>query len=171
MRLLPASISARLLIAMFGSILAAQLVGAVVLYYDRPIQAARWSAIGWSVRIIDLVRMLDTMNAPERKLALQAIGDKSVGEQPSVRRASANQNTDAEFMRFFRHRVAQLRPGNNAITIGPSVAEVVPDIELNTLSEFPAKGSPLFYDVRIPFTDGPSLTLRLRDVDRAIPAP
>jgi signal transduction histidine kinase len=168
MRMLPASLSARLLIAMFGSIFAAQLVGSVVFLYDHQIQTARWSAIGWSVRVIDLVRMLDTMDAPARTLALQAIADKNTDkEQPSARPTS--QNADAEFMRSFRQRVAQLRSSNNAIAIGPSQAGFAPDIELDTLPELPAVGKPLFYDVRVPFADGASLKLRLRVIDRAVP--
>src|SRR3974377_2415121 len=139
MRMLPASLSARLLIALCGSILAAQLAGTVVFLYDRQMQTARGSAIGWSVRVIDLVRMLDTMDAPRRRLTLAAIADKNTGrELPAVRRASLNLNTDAEFMHFFRQRVRQLRTDEDAITITPAQPGLVPDIELNTLPELPA---------------------------------
>src|ERR1700678_3599475 len=99
-RILPASLSARLLLALCGSILAAQLAGTVVFLYDRQMQSARWSAIGWSVRVIDLVHMLDTMDAPQRKVTLAAIADKPDGKQPVVPRPSLHLNTDAEFMRF-----------------------------------------------------------------------
>jgi signal transduction histidine kinase len=170
MRILPASLSARLLLALCGSILAAQLAGTVVFLYDRQMQSARWSAIGWSVRVIDLVHMLDTMDAPQRKVTLAAIADKRDGKElPTVRRASLNLNTDAEFMRFFRQRVKQLRSDASPITINPVQPGFVPDIGLNTLPELPAAGKPTFFDVRIPFSDGTSLKLRLRVVDRAIP--
>src|SRR5580658_10421913 len=170
MRMLPASLSARLLLALCGSILAAQLAGTVVFLYDRQMSTARWSAIFWSVRVIDLVRTLDTMDVPQRKLTLEAIADKTdVKELPTVRRASLNLNTDAEFIRFFRQRVAQLRQHDNAITIGPAQSGFRPDIELNSLPELPAAGKATFYDVRIPFSDGTSLKLRLRVVERVIP--
>jgi signal transduction histidine kinase len=120
--------------------------------------------------VIDLVRMLDTMDAPQRRLTLAAIADKNTGKElPTVRRASLNLNTDAEFMRFFRQRVRQLRSEADAITITPAQSGLVPDIELNTLPELPAAGRPTFYDVRIPFADGSTLKLRLRVVDRVIP--
>src|SRR5580658_361402 len=150
MRILPASLSARLLLALCGSILAAQLAGTVVFLYDRQMQSARWSAIGWSVRVIDLVHMLDTMDAPQRKVTLAAIADKRDGKElPTVRRASLNLNTDAEFMRFFRQRVKQLRSDASPITINPVQPGFVPDIGLNTLPELPAAGKPTFFDVRI----------------------
>jgi len=170
MRILPASLSGRLLLAIFGSIVAAQLVGSVVFLYDRQIQTARWSAIGWSVRVIDLVRMLDTMDASQRKLALRAIGDQNAGnELTAIHRASPNPDSDAEFMRFFRRRVAQLRQGADSITISPSQPQFTPDIELDTLPELPAVGEPQYFDVRIPFADGTALKLRLQLIDRAIP--
>jgi len=170
MRILPSSLSARLLIALCGSIFAAQLAGTVVFLYDRQMSTARWSAIFWSIRITDLVRTLDTMDGPERKLTLEAIADKGdTKELPPVRRASLNLNTDAEFLRFFRQRVAQLRQSNNAITISPSQSGFSPDVELNSLPELPASGKPNFYDVRIPFADGSMLKLRLRVVERSIP--
>lgn len=171
MRFLPQSLSARLLIAMCGSILAAQLVGTVGFVYDHRVQSARWSAIGWSVRVTDVVRMLDTMDASQRTIALAAIGDESVDPvQPSAMRASFNLNADAEFLRFFRQRVEQLKRNATPIIISPAHSDFKPDIELNTLPEFPATGPATFYDVSVPFADGTLLKLRLQVVDRAIPS-
>jgi signal transduction histidine kinase len=171
MRILPASLSARLLLALCGSIVAAQLAGTVVFLYDRQMQSARWSAIGWSVRVIDLVHMLDTMDMAQRKVSIAAIADKPDGKQQlTVSRASLHLNTDAEFMRFFQQRVRQLRTDVNPITITPDQPGFVPDTELNTLPEMPAAGTPIFYDVRVPFSDGAPLKLRLKVVDRTIPS-
>jgi signal transduction histidine kinase len=157
---------------MCGSILAAQLVGTVGFVYDHRMQMARWSAIGWAVRVTDVVRMLDTMDAPQRTMALAAIGDKSVDqEQRSAISASLNQNADAEFQRFFRQRVEQLKRKATPITISPAHPDFKPDIELNTLPDFPATGPASFYDVRVPFADGTILKIRLQLVDRAIPSP
>jgi signal transduction histidine kinase len=170
MRFLPQSLSARLLIAMCGSILAAQLVGTVGFVYDHRMQMARLSAIGWSVRVTDVVRMLDTMDVSQRAIALAAIGSRSERTPPSAIHASLGLNADAEFLRFFQQRLGQLRRNAAPITISPARSDFKPDIELNSLPEFPATGPATFYDISVPFADGTLLTMRLQLVDRAIPS-
>lgn len=176
MRFLPESLSARLLIAMCGSILAAQLVGTVGFVYDHKMQSARWSAIGWSVRVTDVVRMLDTMDASGRAIALAAIADKPSAETsdglvtPTTGRSTWNSNSDAEFQRFFGQRLEQLKRNAAPITISPARSDFHPEIELNTLPEFPATGIATFYDVTVPFADGTTLRMRLQVVDRALPS-
>jgi signal transduction histidine kinase len=171
MRFLPESLSGRLLLAMCGSILAAQLVGTVGFVYDRQMQTARWSAIGWSVRVTDIVRMLDTMDAPQRAVALAAIANKTSIDEPmkDTVRSSWGLNTDAEFRRFFQQRLEHLTRSAAPITISRARAGFKPEIELDTLPEFPAAGNTIFYDVTIPFADGASLRMRLQVVDRALP--
>jgi signal transduction histidine kinase len=172
MQLLPASLSARLLLAMLGSVIAAQLVGGAVFHFDRQVLEARWSALGWSERIADLGRMLDSLNEPERRRALAALSRNHDSKVPPVvEHARSRPRADAEFLRLFRERIAQLPGGNEIITIGPEKPELAPDIELTTLADLPAARPAEFYDVHLAFTDDSALNLRLQVVDRAAPGP
>jgi signal transduction histidine kinase len=172
MRLLPASLSARLLLAMLGSVIAAQLVGGAVFHYDRQVLEARWSALAWSERIADLGRMLDTLNEPARRRALAALSrSHDTQVQPAIQRVPLRPRADAEFLRLFRERIAQLPRGNDIITIGPEKPDEAPDIELTTLPDLPATSPAEFYDVHLAFTDASVLTLRLQVVNRAAPTP
>lgn len=172
MHLIPSSLPARLLLAMLGSVIAAQLVGGAIFHYDRQVLAARWSALGWSERIADLGRMLDTLNQPERRRVLAALSrDHDSNAQTVLQRPSLQPRADAEFLRLFRERIAELPRGNVVTTIASAQPARAPDIELTTLSNLPATSSPELYDVHLVFADASALDLRLQVVDRAGPGP
>jgi signal transduction histidine kinase len=170
MRLIPASLSVRLLLAMFGSVVAAQLVGSAVFHYDRQILAARWSALGWSERVADLRRMLDTMDEPQRRRALAAIArDHDAATVPAAARVSSEPRADAEFLRLFRERSAKLQSARDIVSIEPAQHDLAPDIVLTSLPELAASGPAEYYDVHIVFADANALNLRLQVVDRSLP--
>ncbi len=58
------SLSTRLLLAMFGTILVAQLISSAIFYYERKTTEEQWSALFWAERVWDLVRELEVLDAP-----------------------------------------------------------------------------------------------------------
>jgi signal transduction histidine kinase len=170
MRLLPATLSTRLLLAMFGTILVAQLVGSAVFFYDRQFLTAQWSALFWSERVSDLVRILDTLDRPQRGQVLATLVPRKTVAQPvNVVGDKADLTADDDFIRLFQERIARLRQQRGAVDIEPAHTGSSPDVELGMLPDLRAKGPARLYDVRVAFTDGTALTLRLQVVSRRIP--
>ncbi len=84
-------------------------------------------------------------------------------------RGAADKAKDDVFIGLFDEKITELLRSRGKVTIGPASAEARVDAQLAMLPDIPAKGDARFYDVRVPFADGDTLTFRLYVVSRAIP--
>jgi len=161
-RIRPASLSTRLLLAMFGTIVLAQLVSSLVFFYDRKNSFEEFLAQIWAERVIDLVRELGPLPQPQRRAVLNALTPDKFLRQQAASFPSAARN-DA-FLELFRKRIAGKL--NEPVTITPSLGEVIPDAEVTMLADLSAQGAARLYDVHVRWPDGAALILRLRVVQR-----
>jgi signal transduction histidine kinase len=70
---MPHSLKGRLLLLLIGGLIAAQVVAAVIAYYDRKASIERVVARRNAVRVADLVRMLDGLQPGDRERAVAAL--------------------------------------------------------------------------------------------------
>ncbi|MGH8637135.1 MAG: ATP-binding protein [Burkholderiales bacterium] len=69
----PHSLKGRLLLLLIGGLIAAQVAASLIAYYDRKASIERVVARRNAVRLADLVRMLDGLQAPDRERAVASL--------------------------------------------------------------------------------------------------
>ncbi len=108
------------------------------------------------------------LDAAERSKLLASL---TRGTSPDMKdnRGAADKAKDDVFIGLFDEKITELLRSRGKVTIGPASAEARVDAQLAMLPDIPAKGDARFYDVRVPFADGDTLTFRLYVVSRAIP--
>jgi signal transduction histidine kinase len=172
LKLLPGSLSARLLLIMFGSILLAQLVSGLFYLQDRRENVSRYSAFGWSERLGDIATLLQDMDPSQRAQALERLRDENGGGAllESSRRRELHDD-DREFMRLLQERFSALPHRGYQIGIAPAHMDRRADVILGSFNNLPAVGLPAYVDVDLAFDRGAPITLRLQLVERSIGAP
>src|SRR5580692_8040576 len=172
-RLIPSSLSARLLLVTFGSILAAQLVSGLVYLHDRREISSRFSAFDWSERVDNIAELLAPLPSAQRPpQARRFLGARAIADVPQdVHRIRRYDNGDLEFMRLFQERVASLPHQGYEITISPADFNQHADIVVGTFNDLPAVGTPAYMDVHLAFAAGAPLMLRLQQVERSVGVP
>jgi signal transduction histidine kinase len=167
MKLKPISLSVNLLLTMLGAIVVAQLVTGALFYSQSKATDIGWAALFWAERVSAAVVALDALDRIERrKVLVKLLPDYRLAQQPRVE--SDDDPARAQFINRFRERIGHLQPMRD-IAIGRADPASKPDGFLSILAGFPAKGPVQLYDVRIRFEDGGTSTLRLQQVDRAVP--
>jgi signal transduction histidine kinase len=172
LKLLPSSLSARLLLIMFGSILVAQLVSGLVYLQDRREIGSRYYAFSWSERLRDIATLLEQTDPGQRPQALERLQDENgVGAvQESSRRRDLHDG-DREFMRLLQERFGALPHRGYQISIAPARMDDRADVILGSFNNLPAVGLPAYVDATLRFDRGAPVTLRLQLVERAIGVP
>ena len=166
--LVPGSLSVRLLLIMFGSILAAQTVSGLVYLHDRREIGSRYFAFDWSERIGSIAELLAQLDPAQRAAALSRL---RAGTPQDVSRHRPYHNSDLEFIDLLRQRVATLQHPDYAITIGPAQLNRPADIVLSSFNDLPAAGLPAYVDIQLAYPQAASLLLRLRLVEPSIGVP
>jgi len=166
--LVPGSLSVRLLLIMFCSILAAQAVSGLVYLHDRREMGSRYSAFDWSERIGNIAELLSQLDPAQRAAALSRLRE---GTSQDVSRHRPYHGSDLEFIDLLRQRVATLLHPDYAISVGPAQLDRPADIVLSSFNDLPTVGLPAYVDVQLAFPQAASLLLRLQLVEPPIGAP
>ena len=166
--LVPGSLSVRLLLIMFCSILAAQAVSGLVYLHDRREIGSRYSAFDWSERIGNIAELLAPLDPAQRAAALSRLRERTPQE---VSRHRPYRGSDLEFIDLLRQREATLQHPDYAITIGPAKLDRPADIVLSSFNDLPTVGLPAYVDVQLAFPQAASLLLRLQLVEPPIGPP
>ena len=167
-RLVPGSLSVRLLLIMFCSIVAAQAVSGLVYLHDRREMGSRYSAFDWSERIGNIAALLAQLGPAQRAAALSRLRE---GTPQEVSRHRSYHESDLEFIDLLRQRVATLQHLDYAITVGPARLDRPADIVLSSFNDLPTVGPPAYVDVQLAFPQTASLLLRLQLVEPPIGPP
>jgi len=165
-RAIPQSISVRLLLAVIGSIVAAQLFSGLIYVRDRNAMTSEWSALDWSERVGDLVGLLDSMTQQQRLRALQAIAAQFSGQLQPAAAASAATAGDQQFLGLLRAHLAQRQDRQSTLAVMQAVPGTAADVVLANQRTLQAYGPPRFVDVQVAFVDGQRLVLRLQVMPR-----
>lgn len=158
----PLSLFARLLLVMFGSIAAAQLISGLIIYSDREAQASRGAVFEWTGRIAGMIRLMESIDVKDRRAALARMQSSGADEPPQRVLVLSEGGFDKEFENNFSDRLnLMLGPGQD-IGIARAKPETTPDTVLVSLGPKDSDAPPAHaFDVHLKLVDGDELIARL----------